>query len=245
MKTSILSTLFFIFCVTISVYGKDHKQELHQISDRIKQAVKAGKITEKEGWAKWHNVLRDQGRHLKGIHGDDEDEYWGVLKELKLEIKTLELEFELERLEHEHDIQRMEWNHERERMKRDFERERREWDMGNLQLDVRRKQMEMQMRGGMPHHGILPAHPHGGRATTDLPGGTPPNAMPHPMGRGAGQMQEVVGRENPNSKRKSGGKKEKVGSDKKESCKLGRCSEKGAKSFPDKNKECSKQKKKK
>jgi hypothetical protein len=36
-----------------------------------------------------------------------------------------------------------------------------------------------------------------------------------------------------------------VGSDKKESCKSGGCSEKGAKSCPDKNKECSRKKKKK
>ena len=154
MKKSLLSilTIFLFFFGIISVSGEDHKHELHQIGERIKQAVKAGKITEKEGWTKWHAVLREHGHEEDEDHEDheweDEDEDWGGIENLEHEIEIRELEFELERLEHMHDMQRMELNHERERMQRDFDRERREWDMESLQWDMRRKQMEMEMRDG-------------------------------------------------------------------------------------------------
>ena len=154
---SILSVCFFL-CLMLSVSADNHKHELHKMGERIKQAVKAGKITEKEGWEKWHAVLREHGHDDEEEHDDhewDEDEEeWGEVEELEHEIEIRELEFELERLVNEHQMQLMELNHERERMQREFDRERREWDMENLQWDIRRKQMEMQMRGG-PKSGIF------------------------------------------------------------------------------------------
>ena len=145
----------------------DHKHKLHEIGERIKQAVKAGKITEKEGWAKWHAVLREHGHDEDDdYHDEDESE---EAEELEREIEIRELEFELERLEHEHEMQRME-DHERELTERDFDRER-EWDMENLQWDMRRKQMKCRCgrsktwwvspHGARPPHGIKPPHPHG------------------------------------------------------------------------------------
>ena len=146
---SIFSVCLFLFGM-ISVFGDDHKHELHEIGERIKQAVKLGKITEKEGWAKWYAVLREHG------HDDEHDEHeWeedeeerGEVEELEREIEIRKFEFELERMEREFDRERREWEYEMERMERDFDRERREWDMENLEWDMRRNQMEMEMRGG-------------------------------------------------------------------------------------------------
>ena len=197
MKKSLLSILFVCFSLLgiISLSGEDHKHKLHEIGERIKQAVKAGKITEKEGWAKWNAVLREHG-HDEDDHDDHHDEDdWEEAEELEREIEIRELEFELERLEHEHEMERMEWNHERERMERDFDRERREWDMENMQWDMRRKQIEMQMRGGprpggMPPHGARPPHgmkpPHlhrGSGPKPDMRRGGPPRGMMLPMSR--------------------------------------------------------------
>ena len=162
MKKTLLSiiTLVVYLFGSISATAEDHKHKLHEIGERIKQAVKAGKITEKEGWAKWHAVLREHGHHEEDEdHHDEYDDHqdedeWEEAEELEHEIEIRELEFELERLEHEHEMQRIEWDHERERMERDFDRERREWDMENMHWDMRRKQMEMQMHGGSKPGGM-------------------------------------------------------------------------------------------
>ena len=67
----ILSVSMFL-CAMISVSAEDHKHELHKIGERIKEAVKAGKITGKEGWAKWHAVLREHGEaHEQEHEGED------------------------------------------------------------------------------------------------------------------------------------------------------------------------------
>ena len=246
----ILNILFFGM---ISVSGEDHKHELYKIGERIKRAVDAGKITEKEGWAKWHAVQREHGHYQGTKHGDDEVEDLRMVKELEHEIELLELEFELERLEHEHDIQRMEWSHQRERMKRDFDRERREWDMGNLQLDKHRKHMEMQMRLDMPHHGARPVHPYEG-PRPNLQRGGPRPAMPHPTRKGPSVEKAEGVKAHPNTKEKSECRKdqeesnctkEKKRGGKKESRKPGKCSLKGSKSCPDKDNECSEKRKKK
>ena len=193
MKKTLLPilTLVIYFLGSIFATAEDHKHKLHEIGERIKQAVKAGKITEKEGWAKWHAVLREHGHHEDDEDHDDhhdEDEREEA-KELEREIEIRELEFELERLEHEHEMQRMEWDHERERMERDFDRERREWDMENLEWDMRRKQMEMQMSGGprppgfpphsaRPPHGMKPPYPNRGTGPKpDMRRGGPPRVM--------------------------------------------------------------------
>ena len=210
MKKTLLSILTLVVYLlgSFSASAEDHKHKLHEIGERIKQAVKAGKITEKEGWAKWHAVLREHGHDEDNDHHDDHDDHhdedeWEEAEELEHEIEIRELEFELERLEHEHEMQRMEWDHERERMKRDFDRERREWDMENLQWDMRRKQMEMQMRGGLkpggfpphgarPPNGIKPPHPHGPRPKPDMRRGGPPKGMIPPVSRGHGHGHDYA-----------------------------------------------------
>ena len=70
MKKTLLSilTLLVYFLGSFSASAEDHKHKLHEIGERIKQAVKAGKITEKEGWAKWHAVLREHG------HNEEEED---------------------------------------------------------------------------------------------------------------------------------------------------------------------------
>ena len=254
------------------VSGEDHKHKLHEIGERIKQAVKAGKITEKEGWAKWHAVLREHG------HDGDEDHHKArremmseEAEELERQIEIRELEFELESLEHEHEMQRMEWNHERERMERDFDRERREWEMENMQWDMRRKQIEMQMRSGprpgnMTPHGARPPHSRG--PNSDMRRGGPPKGMTTPIGRGHGhdhakkpcdlKKGSTTSAKGKSACGKSEGKpdcgKGKSGCDKKESCKMGECKKsescpkkdssckKGEKSCPDKKEDCPKKK---
>ena len=202
MKKTLLPILTLVVYLlgSISVTAEDHKHKLHEIGERIKQAVKAGKITEKEGWAKWHAVIREHG-HEEG----DEDHHKARRKmmseeaeELERQIEIRELEFELESLEHEHEIQRMEWDHERESMERDFDRERRQWDMENMQRDMRRKQMEMQMRGGPkpggmpphgahPPHGMKPPHPHQGSGPKpDMRRGAPTKGIFPPIGNRPG-----------------------------------------------------------
>ena len=101
-----LIILLFYLCGSIFVFADDHKDKLHEIGERIKQAVKAGKITEKEGWAKWHAVLREHGDKDKHDHHDEDD--CDEVEDLEREIEIRELEFVLERLEHEHEMQRIE-----------------------------------------------------------------------------------------------------------------------------------------
>ena len=200
---SILSICFFL-CAMISVSADDHKHELHKMGERIKQAVKAGKITEKEGWEKWHAVLREHGHDDEEEHDDhewDEDEEeWGEVEELEHEIEIRELEFELERLVNEHQMELMELNHERERMQREFDRERRDWDMENLQWDMRRKQMEMQMRGGH-RSGGMPPQGHGSHSKIRRDG--PHKGMIAPMAEGRGHGPTRDGKTCPDSNGKS------------------------------------------
>jgi hypothetical protein len=266
MKKTLLPILALVVYLfgSISATAEDHKPKLHEIGERIKQAVKGGKLTEKEGWAKWHAVLREHGHKEK--HNHDEDE-WEETEDLEHEIEILELEFELERLEHEHEIQRMEWNHERERMERDFDRERREWEMENLQWEMRRKQMEMQMRAGPrpgvkpphvmpPHgtrhpHGMKPPHAHQGPGPKpDMRRGGPPRGMSLPQSRGhaheqtkkpsdskCGATASAKGKSDcGKSEKKSCCGKCKSGCDKKDSCKGGEC--KKSDSCPKKDSSC-------
>ena len=232
----ILSIVVYLFG-SISLTAEDHKHKLHEIGERIKQAVKDGKITEKEGWAKWHAVLREHGH--KGKQNDDEDD-WEEIEVLEHEIEIRELEFELERLEHEHDLQRMEWNYQRERMERDFDRERRQWEMEEVQWDMRRKQMDMQMRagprsGGMPPHGMKFPNLDRSGPKPDLRRGAPPRGMNPSMRRGQGhghpKKLEDFKRDTASSisgksdcpKSSCGKSQDKLNCDKKDSCKQGTC----------------------
>ena len=241
MKKTLLPILTLVVYLlgSFSATAEDHKHKLHEIGERIKQAVKAGKITEKEGWAKWHAVLREHGHH--DDHDDHHDEgEWEEVEELEREIEIRELEFELERLEHEHEMQRMALNHERERMERDFDRERRQWEMEKMQWDMRRKQMEMQMRagprsGGMPPHGMKFPNLDRAGPKPDLRRGAPPRGMNPSMRRGQEHEHpkklEDFKRDTASSisgksdcpKSSCGKSQDKLNCDKKDSCKQGTC----------------------
>ena len=84
---------FFLFDSQASADG--HKGNLDEIGERIKRAVKSGKISEKEGWSKWHSVAREHGH-------DDNDEGWNEegdeIELLHREIELHELRFELDRI---------------------------------------------------------------------------------------------------------------------------------------------------
>jgi hypothetical protein len=230
--------VFFLFGVSAGS-ADDHPQDLEQIGERIKKAVKAGKLSEKEGWAKWHAALRK-------LDQDDEGDEWGEIAELEQQIEIRALEFELERMEHQHEMERLEWEQQIERMKHDFDRERREWSMDQKQWEMRRKQMDIQLR----------ARPHG----------MPPHLNVHPKGHhGHGDAPRVDGGRPGSKKESSYGKKDgksccgkcKSGCEKKESCKKDECKKagdspskdssckKGKKSCPDKKDDCHKKNQKK
>ena len=130
---------------------------------------------------------------------------------------------------------------------------------------MRRKQMEMQMRGGLkpggfpthgvsPPHGIKPPHPHGPGPKPDMRRGGPPKGMIPPVSRGHGHGHDHA-KKTCDSKKgtstaakgksdcgKSEGKsccgKCKSGCDKKNSCKTGEC--KKSESCPKKDSSCKK-----
>ena len=95
MKKTLLSifTLIVYLLGSFSATAEDHKHKLHEIGERIKQAVEAGKITEKEGWAKWHAVLREHGHHEDDEehhddHGDHKHKLHEIGERIKLAVKA-------------------------------------------------------------------------------------------------------------------------------------------------------------
>ena len=118
------------------VWADAHSSELREIGEKIKQAVKAGKISEKEGWSKWSAVLREYEKN------EEEEEDWDEVEELEHQIEIRELEFELERMEREHSLEHREWEQRFERMEQDFERERREWHMEQMNWEKQKRQIE-------------------------------------------------------------------------------------------------------
>jgi hypothetical protein len=217
--------VFFLLGVLVGS-ADDHQQGLEQIGERIKKAVQAGKLSQREGWAKWHAAIRK-------LDQDDEGDEWGEIAELEQQIEIRALEFELERMEHQHEIERLEWEHQMERIKHDFDRERREWSIDQKQWEMRRKQMDIQLRArphGMPHHpSHRKAHPRGHHGHEDAPIVDGP--------RSGTKKESNCG--------KKGGKsccgECKSGCDKKDSCKKSEC--KKSEPCPKKDSSCKKEEK--
>lgn len=163
-----LNSLFFYISIFLfasaSVQAKDHKPKLHEIGNRIKQAVKSGKISEEEGWGKWRAVQRQHTDHEEIEYKHDAED-WDDIDELEHEIEIRAMEFELEQMEQEHEFERLKWEHQMERMKHDFDRERKEWTIHDMQLHARMELMKKEVGnhlrfGDKPSHRISPQPPH-------------------------------------------------------------------------------------
>ena len=133
----------FLFA-SFSVQAKDHKPKLHEMGNRIKQAVKSGKISEEEGWEKWRAVQRQHAHHKEVEYKHDADD-WDDIDELEHEIEIRAIEFELERMEQDHEFERLKWEHQMERMQHDFDRERKEWAIHDMQLHARMELMKKEI----------------------------------------------------------------------------------------------------
>lgn len=139
MKKTISYLLILLFYTLNNspAWADGHLGELREIGEQIKQAVKAGKISEKDGWSKWDYVLREYEEKEKEQIEDFEE-----IDELEEQIEIRELEFELERMEHEHELERLKWEQEIERMEQDFERERREWHTEHMQWEEKHSKIK-------------------------------------------------------------------------------------------------------
>jgi len=176
MKKTLLPILTLVVYLigSISVTAEDHKHKLHEIGERIKQAVKAGKITEKEGWAKWKAVQEEYHDH------EVMDESNNRIVELELEMKARELEMEIERMEKEHELEIRAMDFQLQRMESEFDRERRDWEMERMHWDRERHEMERRMQSHDPHHRDRPPH-QAGRGEGPRRG--PPMSVRPPQGR--------------------------------------------------------------
>ena len=116
-----LIPVYFSFVCAFAL-ADDQVDELRKIGEQIKQAVKAGKISEKESWSKWDSVLSEYE-----VKRQQEIADFNNIEELKEQIEVRELRFELDRMVHEHEIERLRWEQKIERMEQDFKRERRLW----------------------------------------------------------------------------------------------------------------------
>ena len=176
MKKTLLPILTLVVYLigSISVTAEEHKHKLHEIGERIKQAVKAGKITEKEGWAKWKAVQEEYHDH------EVMDESNNRIVELELEMKARELEMEIERMEKEHELEIRAMDFQLQRMESEFDRERRDWEMERMHWDRERHEMERRMQSHDPHHRDRPPHQAG---PGEGPRRGPPMSVRPPHGR--------------------------------------------------------------
>jgi hypothetical protein len=161
----------FLF-TAVFVQAKDHKPKLNEIGNRIKQAVKSGKISKEEGWEKWRTVQQQHGHHEKVEYKHDAED-WDDIDDLEHEIEIRSMEFELERIEQEHEFERLKWEHQMERMQHDFDRERKEWAIHDMHLHTRmelmKKEIGNHLRSGTePLHGISSRHPRDRRADHEI-----------------------------------------------------------------------------
>lgn len=131
---------------TVPAGADGHKEELKMIGQRIKQAVKEGKLTEKEAWAKWEALQEKYHEHEEMDESDDR------IMELEMELKARELEMEIERMEKEHELEMRALDFQLQRMESDFDRERRDWEMERMHWDRERHEMERRMQSHDPHH---------------------------------------------------------------------------------------------
>ena len=155
IPTFLSVVLFALHTVPAGVDG--HEDELKMIGQRIKQAVKEGKLTEKEAWAKWEAVQEKYHDHEEIDESDDR------IVELELEMKALELEMEIERMEKEHELEIRALDFQLQRMESEFDRERRNWEMERMHWDRERHEMERRMQSHDPHHRDRSPHQVGSR----------------------------------------------------------------------------------
>lgn len=151
-----LSVVLFVLHV-VPAGADGHKEELKMIGQRIKQAVKEGKLTEKEAWAKWEALQEKYHEHEEMDESDDR------IMELEMELKARELEMEIERMEKEHEFEMRELDFQLQRMESDFDRERRDWEMERMHWDRERHEMERRMQSHDPHHRDRSPHQAGPR----------------------------------------------------------------------------------
>ena len=140
-----LSVVLFLMH-TIPAGADGHEDELKMIGQRIKEAVRDGKLTEKEGWAKWKAVQEKYHGHEEMDESDDR------IVELELEMKAREVEMEIERMEKEHELEIRALDFQLQRMESEFDRERRDWEMERMHWDRERHEMERRIKSHDPHH---------------------------------------------------------------------------------------------
>ena len=119
MKISTFLSVVLFLMHSIPAGADGHEDELKMIGQRIKEAVRDGKLTEKEGWAKWKAVQEKYHDHEEMDESDDR------IVELELEMKARELEMEIERMEKEHELEIRALDFQLQRMESEFDRERR------------------------------------------------------------------------------------------------------------------------
>jgi len=144
IPTFLSVVLFLMHSIPAGADG--HEDELKMIGQRIKEAVRDGKLTEKEGWAKWKAVQEKYHDHQEMDESDDR------IFELELEMKARELEMEIERMEKEHELEIRALDFQLQRMESEFDRERRNWEMERMHWDRERHEMERRMQSHDPHH---------------------------------------------------------------------------------------------
>lgn len=197
MKISTFLSVVLFLMHTIPAEADGHEDELKMIGQRIKKAVRDGKLTEKEGWAKWKTVQEKYHDHEELEESDDR------IVELELEMKARELEMEIERMEKEHELEIRALDFQLQRMESEFDRERRDWEMERMHWDRERHEMERRMQSHSPHHRDRPSHQAG-------PGegprrGPPMSERPHqgrpPQGRPG---QDHGNKPEPSSSKKKG-----------------------------------------
>ena len=174
MKNSTFLSVVLFLMHSIPAGADGHEDELKMIGQRIKKAVRDGKLTEKEGWAKWKAVQEEYHDH------EVMDESNNRIVELELEMKARELEMEIERMEKEHELEIRALDFQLQRMESEFDRERRDWEMERMHWDRERHEMERRMQSHSPHHRDRPSHQAG---PGEGPRRGPPMSVRPPQGR--------------------------------------------------------------
>ena len=176
MKNSTFLSVVLFLMHSIPAGADGHEDELKMIGQRIKEAVRDGKLTEKEGWAKWKAVQEKYHDHEEMDESDDR------IVELELEMKARELEMEIERMEKEHELEIRALDFQLQRMESDFDRERRDWEMERIHWDRERREMERRMESHNPHHRDRSTHqsgPHEGPRRDPSMSARPQHASSH------------------------------------------------------------------
>ena len=197
MKISTFLSVVLFLMHSIPAGADGHEDELKMIGQRIKEAVRDGKLTDKEGWAKWKAVQEEYHDHEEMDESDDR------IVELELEMKARELEMEIERMEKEHELEIRALDFQLQRMENDFDRERRDWEMERIHWDRERRDMERRMESHNLHHRDRSPHQSGRREGSRRD----PSMSARPQHAGSHQERPAQGpakKEHQSSKKKKG-----------------------------------------